>query len=31
MTTHDLLVLITLLVPGILLSVIIMLTFAAGG
>ncbi len=31
MTTHDLLMLITLLVPGILLSVIIMLTFAAGG
>ncbi len=31
MTTHDLLMLIVLLVPGILLSVVIMLTFAAGG
>ncbi|BAU04182.1 hypothetical protein FJSC11DRAFT_1366 [Fischerella thermalis JSC-11] len=31
MTTHDLLMLIVLLVPGILLSVMIMVTFAAGG
>jgi hypothetical protein len=31
MTTHDLLMLVTLLVPGILLSVVIMVTFAAGG
>ncbi|MFM6017760.1 MAG: hypothetical protein ACKPCG_11045 [Dolichospermum sp.] len=31
MTAHDLLVLVTLLSPGILLSVIIMVTFAAGG
>lgn len=31
MTTHDLLMLATLLTPGILLSVIIMATFAAGG
>lgn len=31
MTTHELLTLITLLVPGILLSVMIMVTFAAGG
>jgi hypothetical protein len=31
MTTHDLLTLIVLLIPGILLSVMIMVTFAAGG
>ncbi|BAY34966.1 hypothetical protein NIES37_62330 [Tolypothrix tenuis PCC 7101] len=31
MSTHDLLMLITLLTPGILLSVVIMATFAAGG
>ncbi|BAZ66770.1 hypothetical protein NIES4106_15220 [Fischerella sp. NIES-4106] len=31
MTTHDLLMLIVLLIPGILLSVMIMVTFAAGG
>jgi hypothetical protein len=31
MTTHDLLVLVLLLTPGILLSVLIMLSFAAGG
>ena len=31
MNTHDLLMLISLLIPGILLSVIIMVTFAAGG
>lgn len=31
MNTHDLLTLIALLIPGILLSVFIMLTFAAGG
>ena len=31
MTTTELLTLITLLVPGILLSVMIMVTFAAGG
>lgn len=31
MTAHDLLMLVTLLTPGILLSVLIMLSFAAGG
>ncbi|AFY36112.1 hypothetical protein Cal7507_5796 [Calothrix sp. PCC 7507] len=31
MNTHDLLMLATLLTPGILLSVVIMATFAAGG
>ncbi len=31
MSTHDLLMLATLLTPGILLSVVIMATFAAGG
>jgi hypothetical protein len=31
MSTHDLLMLVTLLTPGILLSVLIMVTFAAGG
>jgi hypothetical protein len=31
MSTHDLLMLVTLLTPGILLSVVIMATFAAGG
>jgi hypothetical protein len=31
MSTHDLLMLVTLLAPGILLSVLIMATFAAGG
>lgn len=31
MTAHDLLVLVLLLVPGILLSVAVMLAFAAGG
>lgn len=31
MTTHDLLMLVLLLTPGILLSVLIMVTFAAGG
>jgi hypothetical protein len=31
MSTHDLIVLVTLLSPGILLSVVIMATFAAGG
>lgn len=31
MNTHDLLMLIMLLTPGILLSVVIMVTFAAGG
>jgi hypothetical protein len=31
MSTHDLLVLVTLLTPGILLSVVILVTFAAGG
>jgi hypothetical protein len=31
MTTHDLLMLVVLLTPGILLSVMIMVTFAAGG
>lgn len=31
MSTHDLLVLVLLLTPGILLSVVIMVTFAAGG
>ncbi len=31
MSTHELLTLVTLLTPGILLSVIIMATFAAGG
>jgi hypothetical protein len=31
MNTHELLMLISLLTPGILLSVIIMATFAAGG
>jgi hypothetical protein len=31
MTSHDLLMLVTLLTPGILLSVMIMATFAAGG
>jgi hypothetical protein len=31
MTQHDLLMLVLLLSPGLLLSVILMLTFAAGG
>jgi hypothetical protein len=31
MSTHDLLMLVTLLTPGILLSVLILATFAAGG
>jgi hypothetical protein len=31
MSAHDLLMLVTLLTPGILLSVLIMVTFAAGG
>jgi hypothetical protein len=31
MSTHDLLMLVMLLTPGILLSVVIMVTFAAGG
>ncbi|BAY46473.1 hypothetical protein NIES4073_55240 [Kalymmatonema gypsitolerans NIES-4073] len=31
MTPHDLFMLVVLLVPGILLSVLIMVTFAAGG
>jgi hypothetical protein len=31
MSPHDLLMLVLLLSPGILLSVILMLTFAAGG
>lgn len=31
MTTHDLLMLVLLLTPGILLSVLVMVTFAAGG
>ncbi|BAY63388.1 hypothetical protein NIES22_34750 [Calothrix brevissima NIES-22] len=31
MNTHDLLMLVTLLAPGILLSVVILVTFAAGG
>ncbi len=31
MTPHDLLMLVLLLIPGILLSVAIMTTFAAGG
>jgi hypothetical protein len=31
MNTHDLLMLIVMLIPGILLSVAIMATFAAGG
>ncbi len=31
MTAHELFLLVTLLTPGILLSVLIMLTFAAGG
>jgi hypothetical protein len=31
MTPHDLLMLIVLLVPGLLLSVLIMAAFAAGG
>lgn len=31
MNTHDLLTLVVLLCPGILLSVVIMVTFAAGG
>jgi hypothetical protein len=31
MSTHDLLMLVTLLTPGILLSVLILVTFAAGG
>jgi hypothetical protein len=31
MTTHDLVMLVLLLIPGILLSVLIMVTFAAGG
>ncbi|AFY50135.1 hypothetical protein Nos7524_4376 [Nostoc sp. PCC 7524] len=31
MTAHDLLMLVTLLSPGILLSVLIMASFAAGG
>jgi hypothetical protein len=31
MTPHDLLMLVVLLTPGILLSVMIMVTFAAGG
>jgi hypothetical protein len=31
MSSHDLLMLVLLLSPGLLLSVVIMLTFAAGG
>lgn len=31
MSAHDLLMLVVLLTPGILLSVMIMVTFAAGG
>lgn len=31
MTTHDLLMLVLMLSPGILLSVAVMATFAAGG
>lgn len=31
MTAHELILLVTLLTPGILLSVLIMATFAAGG
>ncbi len=31
MTSHELLMLVVLLTPGILLSVMIMVTFAAGG
>ncbi len=31
MTPHDLLMLVVLLVPGLLLSVLIMAAFAAGG
>ncbi|GAA6622464.1 hypothetical protein NUACC26_082880 [Scytonema sp. NUACC26] len=31
MSSHDLLMLVVLLTPGILLSVMIMVTFAAGG
>lgn len=31
MTPHDLLMLVVLLVPGLLLSVLIMTAFAAGG
>ncbi len=31
MNTHELLMLVVLLTPGILLSVMIMVTFAAGG
>jgi hypothetical protein len=31
MTTHDLLTLVMLLTPGLLLSLFIMLAFAAGG
>jgi hypothetical protein len=31
MSTHDLLMLVGLLTPGILLSVLILATFAAGG
>jgi hypothetical protein len=31
MTSHDLLMLVLLLSPGLLLSVMIMVTFAAGG
>jgi hypothetical protein len=31
MSSHDLLMLVLLLSPGILLSVILMVTFAAGG
>jgi hypothetical protein len=31
MTTHDLFMLVGLLTPGILLSVLILATFAAGG
>jgi hypothetical protein len=31
MNTHDLLMLVGLLTPGILLSVLILVTFAAGG
>ncbi len=31
MTTHDLLMLVLLLSPGLLLSVLVMLSFAAGG
>lgn len=31
MSTHDLMMLVLLLTPGILLSVVILVTFAAGG